>query len=230
MRINKFVARAGGMSRRTADEAIADGRVTINQNTAALGTAITDSDIVRLDGKVLSLPAANTTVILNKPAGYVCSRTGQGSKTVYDLLPAELHRLNPVGRLDKDSSGLLLMTDDGALANRLTHPRYGKKKIYEVTLDKPLKPEDAARIEQGVELEDGLSKLGISHIEGKHLRVTMSEGRNRQIRRTFAVLGYDVVRLHRVSFGDYMLGSLQEGRYNRTDGKQGTHSRDSRTG
>jgi 23S rRNA pseudouridine2605 synthase len=167
--------------------------------------------------------------MINKPAGYVCSRTGQGSSTVYDLLPADLHRLNPVGRLDKDSSGLLLMTDDGDLANRLTHPRYAKEKVYEVGLDRALSEEDASRIRQGVELPDGLSRLGLSG-SGKDLVITMSEGRNRQVRRTFAALGYGVVRLHRVSFGGYGLGSLQEGRYNRVDGEQGTDSRDSRTG
>lgn len=230
MRINRFVARATELSRREADKAIGEGRVSVNGERASAGSSVNASDTVRLDDKVLRLPEEPTSITLNKPAGYVCSRAGQGSKIIYDLLPAELHRLNPVGRLDKDSSGLLLMTDDGDLANRLTHPRYGKDKVYEVTLDKPLNPQDATRIEQGVDLEDGPSKLDIRGSEGKHLTATMSEGRNRQIRRTFTALGYKVIRLHRVSFGRYELGGLQEGRYNKVNGKQSTHSRDSRTG
>ncbi len=219
MRINRFVAHATDLSRRGADKAIAEGRVTINSKQASPGSDVDASDIVMLDGKILDLPAEAITIMLNKPGGYVCSRAGQGSRTVYDLLPAALHRLNPVGRLDKDSSGLLLMTDDGYLANRLAHPRYTKEKVYEISLDKPLAPEDATRIGRGVELEDGISKLRIKNVRGKNLTATMSEGRNRQIRRTFAALGYDVVRLRRIAFGKYGLGSLQEGRYNKVDGK-----------
>lgn len=229
MRINRFVAGATDLSRRSADAAIAEGRVTVNGKPAEAGYEVGASDTVQLDGKALSLPRTAATIMLNKPAGYVCSRTGQGSRTVYELLPADLHRLNPVGRLDKDSSGLLLLTADGDLANRLTHPRYQKEKIYEVRLDRALSDEDAARIREGVVLEDGPSKLGVSST-GKDITVTMSEGRNRQIRRTFAALGYEVTRLRRVSFGGYKLGSLQEGRYNRVDGEQGTDSSDSRTG
>lgn len=230
MRINRFVASATRLSRRGADEAIAEGRVTLNGGPAAAGVDVGPSDTVTLDGKILSLPAARTVIMLNKPAGYVCSRDGQGGRTVYELLPEDLHGLNPVGRLDKDSSGLLLLTDDGELANRLTHPRYGKDKVYEVSLDKPLAPEDAAKLAEGVELDDGPSRLSVQDEQGRNLTVSMKEGRNRQVRRTFAALGYAVDRLHRVRFGDYSLGSLKEGRYNRTDGEQGTYSRDSRTG
>jgi 23S rRNA pseudouridine2605 synthase len=213
MRINKFVARATGMSRRAADAAISEGRITINLRPAAKGSAAGGSDTVRLDSKVLELPAAATTVMLNKPAGYVCSRDGQGSRTIYDLLPADLHHLKPVGRLDKDSSGLILLTDDGELANRLTHPRYAKEKIYEIKLDKPLSDEHKKRIGAGVELDDGPSRLKIDRMKGPSLRVSMSEGRNRQIRRTFAALGYEVRALHRTAFGPYDLGTCSRGRH-----------------
>lgn len=208
MRINKFVAQATGLSRRKADQAIGQGRVTVNDKPPDLGAKVSENDRITLDGKPLTLRAGHTTILLNKPAGYVCSRDGQGSQTVYNLLPKELHHLKPVGRLDKDSSGLLLLTSDGDLANKLTHPRYAKEKIYEITLDKPLKQKDKTNVEQGVKLEDGMSKLQITDQKGKSFTVTMSEGRNRQIRRTFSALGYEVKRLHRTQFGPYRLGEL----------------------
>lgn len=208
MRINAYVARASGLSRRAADHAIDDGRVLINGRAAELGQTIATGDTVTLDGKLLRPPIATTTIMLNKPAGYVCSRQGQGSQTIYDLLPQRYHRLKPVGRLDKDSSGLLLLTDDGALANRLTHPRYGKTKIYAVVLDKSLAPADEKQIGDGVNLDDGISKLQLVRSSDSTLTVSLSEGRNRQIRRTFAALGYTVTSLHRVQFGDYRLDDL----------------------
>jgi 23S rRNA pseudouridine2605 synthase len=208
MRINKFVARATGLSRRAADQAVAAGRVAVNGQTAGTGADVSGSDRITLDGKTLTAPAETTTIMLNKPAGYVCSRRGQGSKTVYDLLPKELHHLKPVGRLDKDSSGLLLLTDDGDLANQLTHPRYSKEKVYQIELDQELKPQDRTRAEQGVKLDDGDSKLQITDQKGKSFTVTMSEGRNRQIRRTFQALGYQVGKLHRTQFGPYRLDEL----------------------
>ncbi len=213
MRLNQFIARATGLSRRAADYAVSEGRVTINGKSAQTGRAVTGSDTVQLDGTTLVLPTETLTIILNKPVGYVCSRAGQGSRTIYELLPPELHRLKPVGRLDKDSSGLLLLTDDGDLANELTHPRHAKEKIYEVALDRPLTPEDAARVEQGVKLEDGPSKLQVKNSSGKRFTVTMHEGRNRQIRRTFAALGYDVRKLHRIQFGHFTVNCVQAGTF-----------------
>ena len=208
MRINKFIAQATGLSRRAADQAVGEGRVTINQRPATLGATADDTDTVMLDNQPIALPAKTVTIMINKPAGYVTSRAGQGSQTVYDLLPADLHRLKPIGRLDKDSSGLLLLTNDGDLANQLTHPRYAKEKVYEVTLDKPLANEHKTRLETGVALDDGLSSLRIDNVNGQSLRVTMSEGRNRQIRRTFSALGYNVLQLQRTQFGPYRLDQL----------------------
>lgn len=225
MRLNKFIASATGLSRRAADRAISEGRVQINQQPATLGSIASEHDTVTLDNRPITLPVNTMTIMMNKPTGYVCSRDGQGSRTIYDLLPPELHHLKPVGRLDKYSSGLLLMTDDGIRAHQLTHPSFEKEKIYEIELNKPLTPQDKAKIEKGVELEDGLSRLHVS--EGERLevrgsrartstsnlspttyRVTMSEGRNRQIRRTFDALGYEVTRLHRTVFGSFRLGTL----------------------
>jgi len=202
------------MSRRKADKVIAAGRILINGKTVGLGQAVQDEDEVRLDNKVIT-PAVNTiTLMLNKPSGYVCSRSGQGNKTVYDLLPAEYHSLKPVGRLDMESSGLLLLTSDGQLANKLTHPSFQKTKVYEVVLDKPLNEGDKTKLLSGVNLEDGPSKFSeVIRISDSKFRVSLQEGRNRQIRRTFAALGYKVVRLHRTRFGDYKLGKLANGKH-----------------
>lgn len=200
------------MSRRAADKAIVNGRVSVNEELAHVGAQIQPEDIISLDGKTISPSVELKTVVLHKPTGYICSRDGQGSKTIYDLLPKALHHLKPVGRLDKNSSGLLLLTNDGQLAQQLTHPSFSKNKIYKVTLRKDLDKKDQDRIEKGVNLEDGISKL---QLNGKHTQwtVTMQEGRNRQIRRTFEKLGYDVIKLHRVQFGKYKLELIPEGEH-----------------
>lgn len=206
VRINKFIASATGLSRRAADHAVADGRVTINGRVSATGLEVDKADEVRLDGELIT-PPGRLVLLLNKPVGYVVSRRGQGSRTIYDLLPNKYHNLKPVGRLDKDSSGLLLLTNDGILANELTHPRYQKEKTYIVHLSKELSEVDRQVISEGVMLPDGLSKLGLKPLDGRSLawEVKMSEGRNRQIRRSFAALGYRVISLHRTRFGEYIL-------------------------
>lgn len=210
MRINKYIAQATGMSRRAADATMEWSRVTVNGQPVTAGFDVQPTDQVILDGKIIKPVETFTTIILNKPVGYVVSRDGQGSKTIYDLLPESLHHLKPVGRLDKTSSGLLLLTNDGELANTLTHPSYSKQKVYEVELYIPLKPADKQHIEQGVKLEDGISKLQLDG-SGKQWTVTMHEGRNRQIRRTFGELGYTLAKLHRVTFGDYILKGTAPG-------------------
>jgi 23S rRNA pseudouridine2605 synthase len=209
MRINRFIAQATGMSRRTADAVLADGRVLLDGVQASAGAQVEAHSHVTLDGKPLAAVAATTTIMLNKPAGYVCSRNGQGSRTIYELLPQQLQQLKAVGRLDKNSSGLLLLTNDGVLAQALTHPKYHKTKIYEIVLDKPLAPLHRQMVaEFGVQLEDGPSKFALERLRDRddtRWRVTMHEGRNRQIRRTFDALGYDVTKLHRTQFGEYKL-------------------------
>lgn len=210
IRINKYIAQATGLSRRAVDEAIQQNRVTVNGDFPSLGQTVSEKDAVVLDGKTVAAKTQLVTVLFNKPVGYVCSRDGQGSQTVYDLLPQEYHELKTVGRLDKDSSGLLLLTNDGQLAHQLTHPGFQKKKVYQIEINKPLQPADQAKIEQGVELEDGISLLRLKG-EGKTWQITMFQGRNRQIRRTFETLGYTVTKLHRTQFGDYKLGKINEG-------------------
>lgn len=214
MRINKFVALASGVSRRKADFLIKQGRVLINSKVADLTSRVDDSDVISLDGQTLKKPDSYTTIILNKPAGYICSKDGQGGKTVYELLPDDLQNLKTIGRLDKNSSGLILLSNDGDLAQTLTHPSFSKVKIYEVTLDKALTETDAHRIEKGIELDDGASKLKLKPLSSPaDWRVTMSEGRNRQIRRTFEALDYRVIKLHRTNFGSYKLGNLKVGEF-----------------
>ena len=221
MRLNKYIAHATGVSRRQADEIIESGSVSVNGATAGLGRSINeDTDVVLLGGKVLKLPKEATTILMNKPVGYVCSRRAQGKgvKTIYELLPDEYKTLKTVGRLDKDSSGLIMLTDDGDLAFQLTHPKYHKEKQYLVALDKNLSVADERLIsDNGVEIGDGLSRLGLECLNNnRHTwRVTMSEGRNRQIRRTFAALGYTVVKLHRIKFGEYEIGELKAGEVRR---------------
>lgn len=212
MRINRFVALATGVSRRAADELIKNGHVTLNGQTAGLGTVVTEGSEVKLDEKKLALPDRTTTIVLNKPVGYVCSRAGQGSKTIYDLLPSEFQKLKPIGRLDKDSSGLLLLTNDGQLAQKLAHPSHKKEKVYDIKLGKPLRREAKLKIERGISLEDGVSHLKL-YGSGQEWTVVMREGRNRQIRRTFAALNYQVINLHRINFGNYGLDDLQPGNY-----------------
>jgi 23S rRNA pseudouridine2605 synthase len=209
MRINKFIASSTGMSRRAADTAIAEGKVLINGITPSSGHDVSESDRVTLDNRAVTPPIKTTTIIMNKPVGYVVSRNGQGSPTIYGLLPLQYHKLKPIGRLDKNSSGLLLLTNDGNLANDLTHPSKQKIKIYEVSLNLPLQPLHRQMIsDHGIALEDGNSKLQLerrSEDNETDWTITMHEGRNHQIRRTFASLGYDVIKLHRTQFGPYKL-------------------------
>lgn len=216
-RLNKHLALQLGISRREADELIEQGKVYINDTPATLGARITASDAVIVKGKEVTTQQEKQYLLIHKPIGYVCSRKRQGdAPTIYELLPKELHQLKPVGRLDKDSSGLLLLTNDGDFAHRMTHPSFHKTKTYEVVLHKPLQPLHQQMIsDYGISLEDGPSKLLLEHINDERTawRVMMHEGRNRQIRRTFAALDYTVTQLHRTHFGNYQLHDLGAGQY-----------------
>lgn len=223
-RLNKYLAFHLGLSRREADDLISKGQVAVDGLPAQLGGRVVDTQEVTVKGKPVTKRSAYTYLAFHKPIGYVSSRKQQGdAPTLYDLLPKEYHHLKPVGRLDKDSSGLLLLTDDGDFAYHMTHPKFYKVKTYEVNLDAPLQPLHQQMISDfGVQLDDGPSKLTLERRDDEttpadkqrtQWTVTMHEGRNRQVRRTFAALGYEVTKLHRTSFGNYTLGSLQPGRY-----------------
>lgn len=216
-RLNKYLAFHLGVSRREADTLIEHGHVAVAGEAAVLGSRVEKGQPVTVRGKLVQPKQAFTYLALHKPIGYVSSRKQQGDNpTLYDLLPKQYHSLKPVGRLDKDSSGLLLLTDDGDFAHEMTHPKFYKVKVYEVSLHKPLEPLHQQMIsDYGIQLEDGPSKLSLERAtdDRKSWIVTMHEGRNRQIRRTFAALGYEVTKLHRISFGTYHLNMLAAGKF-----------------
>ncbi|MBQ2638213.1 rRNA pseudouridine synthase [Candidatus Saccharibacteria bacterium] len=214
VRLNKFLAERLGVSRREADDLITSGAVTIDGHPATLGARVDKTSKVCYNKKIIPFQTDYLYIMLNKPVGYVCSRRAQGSApTIYDLLPPEYHGLKTVGRLDKDSSGLILLTNDGDFAFQMTHPRFRKTKVYEVELNKPLEPLHQQMIsDYGVMLDDGVSRFKVIKDGNKYI-VILHEGRNRQIRRTFASLGYRVTKLHRTEFGKYELGDLLPGEY-----------------
>ncbi len=218
LRLNKQLALKLGISRRQADDMIAAGRINVNQKPALLGQRITETDQIFVDGKLLTCAPSYQLIAINKPLGVTCSRRNQaGDKTIYDILPASFHHLKTVGRLDKNSSGLLLLSNDGDFIYQMTHPSFRKIKVYKIRLDHELAPLHQQMIaEFGVTLADGLSKLNLERLSDSNRQewqVTMSEGRNRQIRRTFAALGYEVTKLHRIQFGPYQLTDLKPGDY-----------------
>ncbi len=222
-RLNKYLALQLGVSRREADEYIERGEVKVNGTVANLGSQVVPTDTIQVrDDMVNQTQAEYIYLMFNKPVGYVCSRRQQGDNpTIYDLIPQEHHPLKPVGRLDKDSSGLILLTNDGDFAFHMTHPKFYKVKTYEAQLDQDLAPLHQQMIsDHGVILDDGPSKFELERIsddDRRHWRITMHEGRNRQIRRTFSSLGYTVAKLHRTHFGPYTLGTLPTGSLETTD-------------
>jgi 23S rRNA pseudouridine2605 synthase len=217
-RLNQYLAFQLGISRREADQLISQGKVSINNTTAVLGARYQKDVKVVVNGEKVSGKTIYIYLILNKPIGYVCSRRKQGNTpTIYELLPQKYQTLKPVGRLDKNSSGLILLTNNGKFAHQMTHPSFYKVKIYKIQLNRNLEPLYQQMIsDYGVMLDDGLSKLHLeklSELDRKNWQVTMSEGRNRQIRRTFASLGYTINKLHRIKFGEYSLGDIKPGKH-----------------
>ena len=212
LRLNKFLAERLGVSRREADELIAAGKVTVDGKPAILGAHIDKTSKVCYNKKIVPFETDFLYLAFNKPVGYVCSRRAQGlAPTLYELLPEKYHKLKTVGRLDKDSSGLILFTNDGDFAFQMTHPKFHKEKVYEVKLSRPLEPLHQQMIsDYGIMLDDGPSKFTVIK-DSDHYTVILSEGRNRQIRRTFAALGYRVTALHRTQFGPYRLSGLKSG-------------------
>lgn len=217
LRLNKFLAERLGISRREADDFIAAGKVFVNDEKATLGARIEENDKVVFNKKEVPFETRYIYLAFNKPVGFVCSRKRQGDvPTIYEILPKKYQDLKTVGRLDKDSSGLILLTNDGDFAFRMTHPKFSKTKVYEVLIDRKLEPLHQQMIADfGIEIGDGVSRLGLTKLnEGRdRWEVLMSEGRNRQIRRTFAALGYKVVELERKQFGPYVLDGLKPGEF-----------------
>lgn len=217
IRLNKFLAERLGISRREADDLISRGEVFVNKKAAIIGQRVDKNDEVCYNEKTVGFEPQFLYIALNKPVGYVCSRKQQGENpTLYDLLPEKYKSLKTVGRLDKDSSGIILLTNDGDFAFQMTHPKFYKTKVYDIKLNRALEPLHQQMIsDYGIEIGDGISKLGLVKLndERTKFQVTMSEGRNRQIRRTFEALGYSVVELERKVFGKYQLSGLEPGKF-----------------
>ena len=219
VRLNKFMANAGICSRREADELIQQGLVLVNGNAVSeLGTKITAADIVEYEGKVVTLES-KCYILLNKPKDCVTTKDDpNGRLTVMDLVKnACTERIYPVGRLDRNTTGVLLLTNDGELASKLTHPKYVKKKIYHVWVDKAISEEDMQHIADGVELEDGeIHADAISYVsetDKKQAGIEIHSGRNRIVRRIFEALGYHVTKLDRVYFAGLTKKNLPRGRW-----------------
>jgi pseudouridine synthase len=218
LRLNKILAQAGLTSRRGAENLLREGRVSVNGVAVREpgATADPDRDLIHVDGKPLPGPAAHQYVLLHKPRGVVTTlRDPQGRPVVADLLPGGA-RLFPVGRLDADVEGALLLTNDGALAHRLLHPRYGVPRVYEAEVAPPVARADLARWRQGVTLADGPARplavdLASAGAHGHRLRLTFAEGRKHEVKRYCEALGHPVVRLRRLAFGPIQLGDLPLG-------------------
>ncbi len=217
-RLQKYLARCGVASRRASEQIITSGRVRVNgQRAVELGTSVDpERDRVEVDGRAVRPPATQSYIALNKPIGVVSTASDtRGRRTVLDLVPGDA-RLFPVGRLDYDSEGLILLTDDGDLAMRLTHPRHGVEKEYRALLRGDMTEDVLERLRAGIEL-DGTRTAPATferleeHPDGDWVRVVLHEGRNRQIRRMVEAVDLDVVRLVRVRVGSLRLGSLAPG-------------------
>lgn len=220
LRLQAFLARAGVASRRAAEELIRTGRVSVDGETVIeLGTKVTPGkNRVMFDGRFVEL-APVVWLALNKPRGYVTTRDDpEGRRTVYDLVPPDYHSLFHVGRLDRQSQGLLLLTNDGPTANRLLHPRYGTTKEYYADVEGHPDPAALRKLTRGVELEDGPARAdevqALRTIDDLvRVRVVLREGRNREVRRMFEAIGHPVSRLLRRRFGPIELGDLGPGRW-----------------
>jgi 23S rRNA pseudouridine2605 synthase len=211
VRLNAYLARAGVASRRKADELIKAGRVTVNGEPGQLNTFVESRDVVEVDGRRVDKQPL-TYLLLNKPAGTVTTaRDPQGRRTVVELVPRD-PRVVPVGRLDADTTGALLLTNDGELAHRLAHPRYGVEKTYIVDVEG--EPDDSAlrRLESGVELDDGrTAPARARRLARNRLELTIHEGRNRQVKRMLEAVGHPVQRLHRSAYAGLTVEGLEPG-------------------
>lgn len=218
MRLNRYLAKAGIASRREADVLIAAGTVKINDKPVTeMGVKVMPDDVVKYDGRVIS-PENKVYILLNKPKDFVTTLDDpEGRKTVIDIIKNHIsERVYPVGRLDRNTTGLLLLTNDGEMTKKLTHPKYNKKKIYQVSLDKNLLAADFEKVKNGLELDDGFIKVDeISFVNNdkKEIGIELHSGRNRIVRRIFEKLGYRVKRLDRVYFAGLTKLNLPRGKW-----------------
>jgi len=213
VRLNAYLARAGVASRRKADELIKAGRVTVNGEPGQLNTFVESRDRVEVDGRPVAKQRL-AHLLLHKPAGVVTTaRDPQGRPTVVELVPDD-PRVVPVGRLDADTTGALLLTNDGELAHRLAHPRYGVEKTYVVEVEGDPDGDALARLERGVELEDGVTAPARARrLRDGVVELTIHEGRNRQVKRMLAAVGHPVLRLHRSAYAGLGVDGLAPGEW-----------------
>jgi len=216
-RLNKFLSECGVASRRKCDALIHAGRVTVNNEIAVPGIIIDDEkDEVCVDGKQIYFREGKQYILLHKPRGVVTTASDErGRKTVLDLIP-NVGRLFPVGRLDRDSSGALILTNDGDLAYGLTHPKFGIEKVYHALLMKPISAGDVKRVAAGIMLDDGVAVpagIRVLNRERTKVELILVEGRNREVRRIFEAVGNRVRRLKRVQFGSLKVNKLRPGEY-----------------
>ena len=213
MRLNAWLARAGVASRRGADELIKAGRVTVNGEPGALNTFVESRDRVELDGRPLALQQL-VYVLLNKPAGVVTTARDPGGRPTVVGLVGHAARIVPVGRLDADTTGVLLLTNDGELAHRLAHPRYEVDKVYVAEVEGDPSPETLAALERGVELDDGRTAPARARRLGKgRVELVLHEGRKHQVKRMLAAVGHPVRRLHRSRYGPLTAEGLEPGEW-----------------
>lgn len=218
MRINKFLAQAGIASRRKVDELIEEGRVNVNGKKATLGQEIKEGDNVLVNGQAVQKHQPPTYIILNKPKGVTSTVYDPHAQFTVTKLVGAKERLFPVGRLDEDSTGLILLTNDGELANRLTHPKFHIPKTYEVTILGVVTPDQINKLESGIFLEEGKTapaKVEIAYKSAHKtiLKITIFEGKKRQIRRMTASLHLHILFLKRISIGPIVLGNLPSGKF-----------------
>jgi len=221
--LQKYIAGSGFCSRRKAEELIAGGEVVVNNEVARLGCRVDDADSIVIDGEKIKAIKEKIYIMLNKPVGITCtSRSFKDEKNVFSFLPPEYDILHVVGRLDKDSSGLVLLTNDGALTQKITHPSFQHEKRYIVTVQKN-KERDMTKLRkgfvEGINLgEDGIVRAkAVELVEDDVFEVILTEGKKRQIRRMFGEFGERISDLKRVSIGDILLGDLKEGEWKKID-------------
>ena len=215
VRLNRFLASCGIGSRRACDELITQGRVEINGEIVIdLSSRVLPSDHVKFDGKLLR-EQSPLTLVLNKPRKFICTKDDpEGRPTIYELLPKKFSKLIYVGRLDYESSGLILMTSSGELTERLTHPRFHVEKEYAVHLDRPFDPDLTHKLLEGLHFTEGLAKAESVRFDSRRrVRVVLTQGYNRQIRRMFSKLGCKVDRLERIRIGTLTMQALSTGDY-----------------
>ena len=213
-RLNKFISEAGVASRRAADRMIEEGRVTINGKPAVVGDRVYEDDIVAVDGKRIAKEEEDIILVFNKPPGVTCTSNPEDKDNVIDYIGYP-KRIYSIGRLDKDSQGLLLMTNNGELANRIMHARGEHEKEYIVTVDRTVTKDFVKRMSEGVPIMDGkvTRRCFVEKIDDETFRIILKQGINRQIRRMCEYFGYSVVRLERLRVMNIRLGKLKEGRY-----------------